>query len=87
MLEDIAAELVDDLLPDLVGVLDLVPQAESGIQGGKEGQPAEKGDPSHILCRDALIHDLPEKLGDQHGKSGGSEHQESHRKETFPIGL
>ena len=42
MPENIVPQIVYDLLADNVGVLDLISQTESRIQGGKQGQAAVK---------------------------------------------
>ena len=87
MLENIIPQIVNDLLPDDIGMLDLISQADGRIQGGKQCQPTVKGNASHILRRNAFIHDLHEKLWDQHRRGGGAEHQYRHGEKPFPVGL
>ena len=58
MPENIVPQIVYDLLADNVGVLDLIPQTESRVQGGKQGQAAVKGHAFHVSCRNAFVHNL-----------------------------
>ena len=57
----LTSQVMDDLLADDIGMLDLIAQADGGIQGGKQCQPAVKSHAAHILRRDAHVHDAQEK--------------------------
>ena len=85
--KNIITDVVDDLLPDQVGMLDLVAQADGGIQRRKQRQEAVKKDAFHILLRNADVHDLLKKLRDQHRKGGRRKHHEADAEKAFPIGF
>ncbi len=87
MFKNIAPQVMDDLLADDIGMLDLIAQADGGIQGGKQCQPAVKSHAAHILRRDAHVHDAQEKLRNQHGKGGSGQHHHRHGEEAFPVRL
>ncbi len=75
--KNVIAELVDDILPDLVGHLDLIAEADAGIQGDQHREARIHPDPAHISGRDTFVHHAHQKLRDQHGKRGGGEHEKN----------